>query len=207
MMKFSVLMASYLGEYRTAATNREQKIVRAIMSVMNQSFTDLELIVIADGCEKTVEIVSQVHDERLRCILIEKAKLWSGVPRNTGLENARGEFITYLDIDDVYGENHLKTISEGLNGFDWVWFDDVRYNPLTKEWYQNPCDIIRIGAHGTSNICHKRSLPYRWDFNGYAHDHYFIKSLRQNMNSKKITAGEYYCCHIPNSNIGKGYDI
>ena len=206
-MRFSVICPSYLGPYRTAAHNRDQKILRAIESVLGQSFSDVELIVIADGCEKTVEIVKTVKDERVKCIHIDKAKLWSGVPRNTGLDAAQGDFITYLDIDDVYGKDHLQTINDGLNGFDWVWFDDVRYSPLLKKWYTNTCDIVRVGSHGTSNICHRRSLPYRWNFNGYAHDHYFIKQLRQNMSFAKIQAGEYYVAHIPDSNIGKGYDL
>jgi len=206
-MKFSVVMASYLGEYRTAAQNRDKKILRAINSVINQSFTDFELIVIADGCQKTVDIVKIFTDLRVRCILIEKSKLWGGAPRNTGIEAAQGDFIVYLDIDDLYGPDHLKTINEGLNGYDWVWFDDVRFSPKTDQWYQNPCDIVRAGSHGTSNICHKRSLPYRWDRDGYAHDHYFIKHLRQNSNYRKIAGGEYYVCHVPDSNLGKGYDL
>jgi len=206
-MKFSVIIPSFLGEYRTAASDRERKIVRAINSVLFQSFNDLEVIVVADGCERTVEIVQTMNDERLRCILIDKAKTWSGAPRNAGIEKAKGDYILYLDIDDIYGLNHLKNISDGLNGFDWVWFDDIRYYPKTKEWYVNNCDIRIVGKHGTSNICHKRSLEYRWDHNGYAHDYYFIKQLKENKNYTKIQGGEYYVMHIPDSNIGKGYDL
>ena len=206
-MRFTVVMASYLGEYRTAARDRDKKIVRAINSVINQSFTDWEMIVVADGCQKTMDIVSKVKDLRVKSIMVDRDKLWSGGPRNKGIELAQGEFIVYLDVDDLYGNNHLKEINEGLNGFDWVWFDDVRYSVKNDEWYQNLCDIMVIGKHGTSNICHKKSLPYRWDHKGYAHDHYFIKHLRQNSNYKKIAGGEYYVCHLPDSTLGKGYDL
>jgi glycosyltransferase involved in cell wall biosynthesis len=206
-MKFSVIMPSYLGEYRTAASDRDQKIVRAVNSVLNQTFDDFELIVVADGCEKTVDIVSTIKDDRINCLYIDKSKLWSGIPRNTGLEASKGDFITYLDIDDVFGKNHLKSISVSLNGYDWVWFDDIRYSIKSDEWYINPCDILLKGRHGTSNICHKKSLPYRWTFPGYAHDLYFVRNLRQNKNFKKIPGGEYYVCHVPDSNIGKGYDL
>jgi glycosyltransferase involved in cell wall biosynthesis len=206
-MKFSVIIPSFLGAYRTAAKDRDKKIVRAISSVLNQSFQDFEVVVIADGCEKTVEIVSDIQDPRVSCYLINKTKTWSGVPRTTGIDNAKGEFIVYLDVDDLFGLNHLKNINEGLNGYDWVWFDDVRYSPKTDEWYENSCNILRAGSCGTSNICHKRSLPYRWDHDGYAHDYYFIKHLCQNMNRTKIQGGEYYVCHIPDSTLGKGYDL
>jgi glycosyltransferase involved in cell wall biosynthesis len=165
------------------------------------------VIVVADGCEKTVKIVEQIQDERVSCYLISKTKIWSGEPRNVGINQAIGDFIVYLDVDDLFGMNHLQNISTGLSTYDWVWFDDVRYNPKTDQWYQNPCDIRQVGKHGTSNICHKRTLPYKWDHVGYSHDYYFIKHLKQNTNYKKIEGGEYYVCHIPNSNLGKGYDL
>jgi glycosyltransferase involved in cell wall biosynthesis len=201
-------MASYLGDYRTAALNRDTKIIRAVNSVLNQSFTDFELIIVADGCDKTVEIIKKnITDLRVDLYYIQRSKLWSGTPRNTGIEQAKGEFIVYLDIDDLYGKEHLKNINEGLKDYDWVWFDDVRFFPKTDEWYDNPCNIMQAGSCGTSNICHKRTLPYRWDHDGYAHDYYFIKHLMQNMNRAKIEGGEYYVCHLPNSSLGKGYDL
>ena len=203
-MKYSIIIPSYLGEYRNAAKDREVKIYRAINSVLNQTFQDFEIIVIADGCTKTIDLVNEIEDKRIQGIYIGKAKLWSGIPRNVGIDFAKGDYIAYLDIDDLFGVNHLEKINEGLKSFDWVWFDDIRY--LVDGWYQNSCDINRSGYNGTSNICHKRSLPYRWG-GGYAHDYFFIKQLRQNKNYTKIEGPEYYVMHIPNSNIGKGYDL
>lgn len=196
-MKFSIVCASYLGDYRNAAKDRELKIVRAVNSVLKQSFHDFEIIVIADGCERTVEIMEQFTDRRIKTYLIDKCKMWSGEPRNTGIENAKGEFILYLDIDDLFGIDHLQNIAASLNNYDWVWFDDIRYNTKSDEWYVNPCNINVISQHGTSNICHKRLLPYRWEHSGYAHDYYFIAQLRQNKNFTKIPGGEYCVCHVP----------
>jgi glycosyltransferase involved in cell wall biosynthesis len=205
-MRFSIIMASYLGEYRTAASNREGKILRAVNSVINQSFDSWELIVIADGCEKTMQILEVVEDIRVNCYSIPKSKLWSGEPRNEGLIRAKGEFILYLDIDDIYGPDHLKNINSQLNGYDWVWFDDVRYNSKYDQWYENPCNINKISEHGTSNVCHKRSMPAKWDYTGYAHDYYFILHLKESKNFTKIQGGEYYVCHVPGGNP-TGYDI
>jgi glycosyltransferase involved in cell wall biosynthesis len=206
-MKFSIVIPSYLGQYRNAAQNRDEKILRAVNSVLTQSCQDFEVIVIADGCQKTVDIVKDIADERVNVYYIEKSKTWSGEPRNSGIEVAKSDFILYLDVDDLYGENHLQNISNQLGNFDWVWFDDIRYSPKSKEWYVNKCDIRQMGKHGTSNICHKRVLPYKWDHTGYAHDYYFIKHLRQNTNFARIEGGEYYVCHIPDSTLGKGYDL
>ena len=128
-MKFSIIIASFLGEYRTAARNRDKKIVRAIDSIFNQSFQDFEIVVVADGCQKTVDIVSQIKDPRLSVHFVPKFKVQFGGQRNVGIENAKGDYIIYLDIDDLFGRDHLKNISEGLGSYDWVWFNDVRYNP------------------------------------------------------------------------------
>ena len=48
-MKFTVVIPSYLGAYRTAANDRDMKIQRAVDSVLSQTFQDFEIIVIADG--------------------------------------------------------------------------------------------------------------------------------------------------------------
>lgn len=96
-------------------------------------------------------------------------------------------------------ENHLKNINDQLATYDWVWFDDIRYESRSDQWYENPCDINEIGRHGTSNICHKRTLPAKWDYIGYAHDYYFVAQLRQNGNYAKIQNGEYYVMHLPGS--------
>ena len=207
-MLFSVVLPSYLGPYPTAARNREEKLSRTICSCLNQTFEDFELHVISDGCEKSVEIAQQIKDPRMHIWKIERRKLWSGFPRNKGIEESQGEFIIYLDADDIWGENHLKIVSEGLNGYDWVWFNDIRYKPLKDIWLENPCDIRVLGRHGTSNICHRRSLNMFWEEDGkYAHDYVFIQKLLTNTNFKKIATPEYYVCHIPGTAQSGGYDL
>jgi glycosyltransferase involved in cell wall biosynthesis len=204
MPKFSVIMASFLGTYPNSAKDRDKKIIRAVNSVLDQTYNDLELIVVADGCQKTIDLLKEYEDPRIRVFLIPKARMWSGEPRNTGIDNARGEFIVYLDVDDVWGENHLKSLANALNEYDWVWFDDNRYIPKTDQWYQNSCDVTKIGRCGTSNICHKRELNVHWDHPGYAHDYYFIEQLRNYKNFGKVNAGEYFVCHLPGAG---GWDL
>ena len=200
-MRFSVVIPSYLGHYHNAARNREDKILRAINSVFNQSFTDYEVIVVADGCEKTMGIVGDID---VRSFLIPKSRTWSGEPRNKGIEEAQGDYIIYLDIDDIYGTDHLKNVEAGIGDNDWVWYDDIRYSPRTEEWYENPCYITKLGRHGTSNICHRRWLPVRWDHVGYAHDYYFVQQLLRYPKYAKIPGAEYYVCHLPGAG---GYDL
>ena len=121
-------MPSYLAFYAGAASRREEKIIRAVNSILDQTFNDLELQVIADGCQLTVDLMKQITDKRVTTTLIHKAPMWDGLPRNTGIEKAAGEFIIYCDIDDYWGENHLQIINDNLKDYDWVFYNDIIYS-------------------------------------------------------------------------------
>jgi glycosyltransferase involved in cell wall biosynthesis len=196
-MRFTVILPSFLGEYSNAASRRPEKLIRAVDSVIAQTFQDWELLVVADGCQETVDIMKRYTDKRIHCHLIPKAPMWDGKPRNTGIEKGKGEYIVYIDGDDYWGDDHLKGISDNLAAYDWVYFNDYVCNPDGSVTLRN-CDIKRLGANGTSNICHRRSLDVRWGHRGYAHDHYFNQKLLFYSNHKKITAGEYVVMHLPN---------
>ena len=194
-MKFSVIMPSRLANYNGAARYRDQKIVRAIESVLDQSFKDFELIVIADGCNETKRIVTnEFTGERLKLIEVKHKKLFNNTPRNTGINQAQGEFITYLDIDDYWGEDHLAIIDNGLKDYDWVWYNDYTWR---GQWIERACNIRQMGACGTSNICHARKLNMKWERPGYAHDFHFNQRLLRVGNHTKIETPEYFVMHIP----------
>jgi len=195
-MKFSCITASYLGSYPGAASRRDEKLLRAVQSVLDQKFTDFEIQVVADGCQLTMDLMKQFNDERITTTLIPKAPMWDGAPRNTGIEKATGEFIIYLDNDDYWGENHLQIIADNLGEYDWVFYNDIVFSG--GEWVERHCDIRKLGQNGTSNVCHKRELGARWGHRGYAHDHHFNQSLM--MKSRKfgkIVTPEYFVMHLP----------
>lgn len=183
-----------MGNYAGAATRREEKFVRAVNSVINQTFSDWELIVVADGCKTTVDLMKQFTDLRIRLISIPKAPMWDGKPRNTGIEQGSGDYIVYLDIDDAYGQNHLDIIDKNIGSYDWVYYNDYIYR---DEWLERHCDIKKIGMNGTSNVCHRRTLGARWGHRGYAHDHYFNQKLLMYRNFAKIPTPEYFVMHLP----------
>ena len=174
-------MPSYLGNYPTAANNREQKLPRAIESFLSQEIG--ELIVVADGCHKTVEIASKYP---VKTILIDKQPHFSGVPRNTGIQAAQYDYIAYIDNDDVFGKGHLQSIADNLDT-DWLYWDDYvdgKVRPVR----------FKISHIGTSAIAHKKSLDCKWG-DGYGHDWEFIQQLKK-YPSKRITTN-YQVMHIP----------
>lgn len=202
-------MQSYLEEYPNCAKNREAKFLRAVNSVINQEYKDWELIIIADGCEKTYQIIERRYkeDDRISCLKIKKQDLWSGAPRDLGKITAKGNYCIYLDTDDYYGKNHLKIIDDNIGDNEWVCFND--FIIVNKKWHERVCNMHKIGMNGTSNVCFKRELNVSWStYTGYAHDYFFNKQLVSNYKkNQKITTPEYYVCHLPPHNGGKGYDV
>jgi len=193
-MKFSVILQSLLADYPMSATNKDQKLIRAIYSVLKQTYQNFELIVVADGCALTEFIVKHnFTDKRIRLIRVEREMLWSNKPRNAAIDIAKGKYIIYIDNDDKWGENHLKIINDQMdNTEDWLYYNDFRWNG--KEFIERPIDITLYGHCGTSNICHAARLKLHWEKPGYGHDFLFIKQLRK-FEGKKINTPEYYVCH------------
>ncbi|MEO7996054.1 MAG: glycosyltransferase family A protein [Gemmatimonadaceae bacterium] len=88
--------------------NGERFIAEAVQSVLSNSFTDLELLLIDDGStDRSLEVAQSAskNDSRLRIVRAEHGGV--GAARNRGLAEARGEFIANLDSDDAMFANRL----------------------------------------------------------------------------------------------------
>ncbi|HMO03823.1 MAG TPA: glycosyltransferase family A protein [Kiritimatiellia bacterium] len=84
------------------AFNRRDLLPRALRSVLEQSFADLELLVVDDGStDGTPEVAEAVGDPRVRVIRLGVNRGQS-VARNTGIAQARGRFIAFQDSDDAW---------------------------------------------------------------------------------------------------------
>ncbi len=196
-MRFSIIIPSYLGAYQHAAKDRDTKLVRAIDSCLAQTFTDFEIMVVADGCEKTFNIVEDKyeHNNKVDCLLIRKQPLWSGSPRNYGINKAKGDYIVYLDADDKLGSNHLQIINDNINDLDWAYFNDLLMKRDGSHYERNILINERF-QNGTSNICHKRNLIVNWNGKGYGLDDWsLVQQLHRYPKNKKIATPEYFVCH------------
>lgn len=196
--KFSVIMPSFLGDYKDCATNREFKFVRAVKSVLSQTFDNYELIIIADGCEKTILLYTKYFNKfaNVKCLSISKQNYLSGCVRQIGIDNAKGEYIIYLDTDDFYGKNHLSFVDNQIDKLNWCYFNDIINSTPVK--VKNVS--LEMKQSGTSSICHKKDLPVSWiGLDGYTHDMRFIERLMKVENYKKLSGtSEYFICHIVN---------
>lgn len=80
---------------------RHEKLNRALKSVVNQTYDNLEIIVVNDYPKEDIEKHIEVEDDRIVAINLDENKGGSGA-RNVGIENASGEYIAFLDDDDEY---------------------------------------------------------------------------------------------------------
>ncbi|QYA03911.1 glycosyltransferase family 2 protein [Rhizobium sp. B21/90] len=89
--------------------NRAHLIMRALNSVFDQTWRDLEIIVVDDGSTDDIEaVIDRVADERLN--FIRQHNAGASVARNTGIDAARGRFVAFLDSDDAFLPRHLQLL-------------------------------------------------------------------------------------------------
>ena len=102
--RFSVIVSAY---------NIENYIERAINSILEQTYTNYELIIINDASkDSTLEKIKKYDDPRITVISNEKNR-GLGAVRNIGIERASGEYIVHLDGDDaLYEETTLQKIND-----------------------------------------------------------------------------------------------
>ncbi|WP_392531413.1 glycosyltransferase family 2 protein [Nostoc sp. C117] len=99
--------------------NRPQIVVRGARSALSQTVKSIEVIVIVDGPDReTVNALSQIGDPRLRVIELPKNIGPSGA-RNTGVREAKGTWIAFLDDDDEWFPQKLERQLELANNSDY----------------------------------------------------------------------------------------
>jgi glycosyltransferase involved in cell wall biosynthesis len=99
----------------TPTYNRGEELPRAIRSAVGQSLAPLEILVIDDGStDATAEIVRRLAEPRVRLIRHDRNR-GAAAARNTGILNARGEWIAFLDSDDEWAADKLLRQVEALS--------------------------------------------------------------------------------------------
>lgn len=137
--------------------NKELSITATIQSVLNQSYPNFEVIVVDDGSQdSSVKKVLMIDDARLR--LVRKSNGGVSSARNVGINVAKGNYVVFLDGDDVWNKDFLLELKclvstfpsaaiygigccEVHNGEDFV---DDESNPIRKtfddtDWFSSGC--------------------------------------------------------------------
>ncbi|MFZ4435099.1 MAG: glycosyltransferase family A protein [Flavobacterium psychrophilum] len=100
MAFFSVIIPVY---------NKERFLEKTINSVLNQSFTNFELLLINDGStDNSLALLNQFTDKRIR--LISQTNQGVSAARNLGIQEAKSPYLAFLDADDIWEPDHLETM-------------------------------------------------------------------------------------------------
>lgn len=95
--------------------NTAKYIGESIQSVINQTYTNWELIIVDDcSTDNTEEVVSSYKDSRIRFIK-NADNVGAAIARNRGLREARGEWIAFLDSDDLWTSDKLEKQLDFMN--------------------------------------------------------------------------------------------
>ncbi|MTJ10462.1 glycosyltransferase family 2 protein [Anabaena sp. UHCC 0204] len=186
MPKISVIIPVY---------NSEKTVAETLESVLAQTYGDLEVIIVDDGStDKSIEICRQFKDERIKIIHQQNRGLAGA--RNTGIRHAQGEFLGFVDSDDLWlpqkVEKHLQHLDNSPNvgvSFSRSRFIDEQGKPLgiyqmpkltniTPEYLfcRNP-----IG-NGSSVVIRRdvlTAIKFEANLHGEVEDFYFDDRFRQ----------------------------
>ncbi len=113
----------------TPAYNIAEYIAETLDSVFAQTFQDYEIIIVNDGSPDTLELERILKPYADKIIYLKQPNLGAGQARNAAIENARGRFLAFLDGDDVWDANFLRSQIEFLekNDLDLVYADALLF--------------------------------------------------------------------------------
>lgn len=141
---FSVIIPLY---------NKEKFVENAVNSILQQTFSDFEIIIVEDcSIDKSLEVVSKIQSEKIKIIYHDKNKGLSAA-RNTGIKNSNAKYITFLDADDNWKPNYLAKINSLIQQF-----------PEAKLWATNyeelyPNNLILLPKNNSAYLGNDVIIP------------------------------------------------
>ena len=126
--------------------NKEKFVENAVNSILQQTFSDFEIIIVEDcSSDKSWNVVSKINSDKIKILQHDKNKGLSA-SRNTGIKNSNARFVTFLDADDVWKPTYLEKIRALIAQF-----------PDAKLWATNyeelyPNNVIVQPKNNSTNI-------------------------------------------------------
>lgn len=141
------------------AYNAERFILETIQSLQRQTFIDFEIIVVDDGStDQTVFLVTQIEEPRLRVLSVDHQGL--SATRNRGVAASQSKFVAFLDADDLWMPDTLKSYVEALTansaadlsyGWTYFWNYDLK----------NSSDAIKLISPSATGVNAYRAMLER----------------------------------------------
>ena len=136
-MKISAIVPVY---------NSENYVGRCIESVLSQTYQDWELILVDDGSiDKSLKILKDYEKKDCRIKVIHQENKGPGIARNTGIKQALGEYIVFIDSDDVITKDYFELLSQKTE--DVVFIDinqvDEEFKVICREYMSDKIGITK----------------------------------------------------------------
>jgi succinoglycan biosynthesis protein ExoO len=114
--------------------NKARHVAASINSALGQRFSPHEVIVIDDAStDNSAQIIAQVTDSRLRLLSRDVPGPGGYAARNLGIAKACGNWIAFLDADDVWAENHLADIASAIERMPQIGCVATRYEHVFEK--------------------------------------------------------------------------
>jgi glycosyltransferase involved in cell wall biosynthesis len=174
--------------------NGEKYLSEAIDSILDQTYTNFEFLIINDGStDKTEQIILSYNDNRIIYIK-SKANIGLTTSLNLGIKLAKGKYIARMDSDDISCDNRLlkqvnflnKNSSYGVCGTNVKFMTDIESNIKGQEYPQRNKDI-RLQFLWTCPICHPSVMIRKELFNFFNYKDKIVEDLELWFNFLKIT--------------------
>ncbi len=161
MLTFSIVIPTY---------NRAHLIGRTIDSVLSQTYSHWELLIVDDGSSDNTEetVKPYLSDNRIKYIYQQNAK--ESAARNHGMRLAQGDFLCLLDSDDIYHANHLQVLFDRIekenradgfyHTFSWIQKNDAA--PFQRKIVQTTAENGPLAVLNNqvlvNNVCFSKSI-------------------------------------------------
>ena len=165
LYKISVIIPVY---------NSEKYLPECLESVINQSLKDIEIICVDDGsADNSLDILNEyaAKDSRIKIISQAHAVRGAGSARNRGIENAKGEYISFIDSDDYIEKDFLQKLYEAAEEYDadvacsGIIREGVGVNGVNGQKIQLKFEEVKVSDNPDDNLKVSKSLPYPYPWN------------------------------------------
>src|SRR5690554_1320463 len=154
----------------------EKYIAKCIESIKNQTFTNFEAILINDGTkDNSVAVAEQAIAGDDRFIILHKENGGQGSARNLGLDNARGDYIAFIDSDDWVEPRYLQAMHEKITEED----ADVC-----------TCDVLYVDING------KTVREFKNNPLGYYENNDYLMACRSEEHTSELQSRPHLVCRL-----------
>ena len=99
--------------------NRRDMLLRALKSVLAQTYKSFEIVVVNDGGEDVEDVIAPLNRDHNITYIRHRNNSWLASARNTAIRHSNGKYIAYLDDDDIYYPEHIQTLVDFLEFSDY----------------------------------------------------------------------------------------